>query len=48
MQAAPLFPDTRLVEIHRRLTAYYGKPRERDAWNPLKQFIYSLLVAHQN
>ena len=43
MQAAPLFPDTRLVEIHRRLAAYYGKPRERDAWNPLKQFIYSLL-----
>lgn len=43
MQAAPLFPDTRLVEIHRRLMACYGKPPERDTWNPLKQFIYSLL-----
>jgi endonuclease-3 len=43
VQAAPLFVDTRLEEIHRRLLAYYGKPPERDAWDPLKQFIYSLL-----
>jgi endonuclease-3 len=43
MQAAPLFPDTRLVEIHRRLLAFYGQPPEREIWNPLKQFIYSLL-----
>jgi endonuclease-3 len=43
MQAAPLFPDTRLVEVHRRLLERYGKPLERDAWDPLKQFIYSLL-----
>lgn len=43
MQAVPLFPDTRLVEIHRRLLAFYGKPPERDVWDPLKQFIYSLL-----
>jgi endonuclease-3 len=43
MQAAPLFVDTRLVEIHRRLLEHYGKPPERDAWDPLKQFIYSLL-----
>jgi endonuclease-3 len=43
MQVAPLFPDTRLVEIHRRLLAFYGQPPEREVWNPLKQFIYSLL-----
>jgi endonuclease-3 len=43
MQAAPLFPDTRLVEVHRRLLNYYGQPPERVAWDPLKQFIYSLL-----
>jgi endonuclease-3 len=43
MQAAPLFLDTRLVEIHRRLLAYYGQPAPRDVWDPLKQFIYSLL-----
>jgi endonuclease-3 len=43
MHAAPLFPDTRLVEIHRRLLAFYGKPPEREVWDPLKQFIYSLL-----
>jgi endonuclease-3 len=43
MQAAPLFPDTRLVEIHRSLLAYYGQPPEREVWDPLKQFIYSLL-----
>ena len=39
MQAAPLFPDTRLVEIHRRLLAFYGQPPERVVWDPLKQFI---------
>jgi endonuclease-3 len=39
----PLFVDTRLEEIHSRLLAYYGKPPERDVWDPLKQFIYSLL-----
>jgi endonuclease III len=43
MQATPLFVDTRLEEVHRRLLAHYGKPPERDAWDPLKQFIYSLL-----
>jgi len=43
MQATPLFTDTRLVEIHRRLLARYGQPAERDVWDPLKQFIYSLL-----
>jgi endonuclease III len=43
MLAAPLFPDTRLVEIHRRLLAFYGRPPEREVWDPLKQFVYSLL-----
>jgi endonuclease III len=43
MQAASLFADTRLVEIHRRLLEFYGRPPERDVWDPLKQFIYSLL-----
>jgi endonuclease III len=43
MQAAPLFVDTRLEEIHRRLLTSYGKPPEREVWDPLKQFIYSLL-----
>src|ERR1700722_16241173 len=43
MLAAPLFTDMRLEEIHRRLLAYYGRPPERDVWDPLKQFIYSML-----
>jgi endonuclease-3 len=43
MQFAPLFPDTRLLEIHLRLLVHYGKPPEREVWDPLKQFIYSLL-----
>ena len=32
MHAAPLFPDTRLIEIHRRLLAFYGKQPEREVW----------------
>jgi endonuclease-3 len=51
MQAAPLFPDLlpdpppelSLAELHRRLLEHFGKPAVRDAWDPLKQFIYSLL-----
>jgi endonuclease-3 len=43
MQAAPLFVDTRLVEVHRMLLEFYGRPPEREVWDPLKQFIYSLL-----
>jgi endonuclease III len=39
----PLFVDTRLEEIHRRLLEFYGRPPEREVWDPLKQFIYSLL-----
>ena len=38
-----LFEDPRLGEIHRLLLAFYGKPPERLVWDPLKQFIYSLL-----
>jgi len=38
-----LFVDARLEEIHRRLLEYYGRPPERVVWDPLKQFIYSLL-----
>jgi endonuclease III len=43
MQATPLFVDTRLVEVHRRLLEFFGQPAEREVWDPLKQFIYSLL-----
>lgn len=43
MQAAPLFADPRLVEIHHRLLTFYGQPPERVVWDPLKQFIYSML-----
>ena len=41
-----LFPvpaDPRLPELHRRLLAFYGPPPERVPWDPLTQFIYSLL-----
>ncbi len=38
-----LFADHRLEEVHQRLLAFYGKPREREPWDPLTQFIYSLL-----
>jgi endonuclease-3 len=46
--ALPLPPDAsrndpRLLEVHRRLRAYYGAPPPRDPWDPLTQFIYSLL-----
>ncbi|QHN05181.1 iron-sulfur cluster loop [Granulicella sp. WH15] len=57
MQSASLFPspaDHRLPEIHQLLLEYYGKPKPREPWDPLKQFIYSLLssrtkteVSHQ-
>jgi len=43
MQAAPLFPDVRLEELHQRLLMHYGRPPEREVWDPLTQFIYSLL-----
>lgn len=43
MQAAPLFPDTRLVEVHQRLLEHYGARPERELWDPLTQLIYSML-----
>ena len=43
MQATPLFVDTRLAEVHRRLLEFFGRPPAREVWDPLKQFIYSLL-----
>jgi endonuclease III len=43
MQAAPLFRDTRLEEVHRRLLQHYGAPPARELWDPLTQFIYSML-----
>jgi endonuclease-3 len=38
-----LFADTRLEEVHERLLAFYGRPAERELWDPLTQFIYSML-----
>lgn len=35
--------DDRLPRIHKLLLDYYGKPNPRQPWDPLKQFIYSLL-----
>jgi endonuclease III len=43
MQDVPLFADTRLVKVHQLLLASYGQPQDREVWDPLKQFIYSLL-----
>jgi endonuclease-3 len=50
MEAAPLFPeaaqhrpDPRLPEMHRLLLERYGAPPPREPWDPLTQFIYSLL-----
>ena len=48
MQPAALFPDAprpdpRLPEIHQLLLTFYGAPPEREPWDPLTQFIYSLL-----
>ncbi|WP_345945158.1 iron-sulfur cluster loop [Granulicella sp. dw_53] len=44
----PLFPsnpdpDERLEQIHQLLLKHFGKPEPRDLWDPLSQFIYSLL-----
>ena len=43
-----LFPklvveDDRLPRIHGLLLELYGKPKPREPWDPLTQFIYSLL-----
>lgn len=42
--AAPADPD-RLPHLHRLLLGYYGQPKPRIPWSPLKQFVYSLLSA---
>ncbi len=43
----PLSPEQRdkLPHIHRLLLGYYGTPPPRVPWDPLTQFIYSLLSA---
>ena len=46
MQAATLFPrdtDTRILDLQRLLLQYYGPPTPREPWDPLTQFIYSLI-----
>ena len=35
--------DDRLAHIHRLLLGYFDKPPAREPWDPLSQFIYSLL-----
>lgn len=41
----PLSPEQadKLPHIHRLLLGYYGQPPAREPWDPLTQFIYSLL-----
>jgi endonuclease-3 len=39
----PVVEDGRLPRIHQLLLDFYGKPEPREPWDPLKQFIYSLL-----
>lgn len=43
----PLTPEQadKLPHIHRLLLGYYGEPKVREPWDPLTQFIYSLLSA---
>ena len=43
----PLTPEQadRLPHLHRLLLGYYGRPAPRVPWDPLTQFIYSLLSA---
>jgi endonuclease-3 len=46
MQPEPLFPvppDPRILEVDARLLEHYKAPPPRDLWDPLTQFIYSLL-----
>ena len=46
MQPEALFPtppDPRLPRIHALLLERYGRPEPRVPWDPLTQFIYSLL-----
>ena len=46
MEPAALFatpPDPRILKLQSLLLAHYGKPPAREPWDPLTQFIYSLL-----
>ena len=49
MEAVELFartpdpPDPRILDMQEKLLACYGPPPPRVPWDPLKQFIYSLL-----
>ena len=46
MDPAPLFPqppDPRITALHETLLKHYGRPAPREPWDPLTQFIYSLL-----
>lgn len=46
MQPEPLFPhqpDPRILGLHALLLERYGRPPARVPWDPLTQFIYSLL-----
>lgn len=36
-------PDDRLAHIHRLLLGHFGQPEPREPWDPLSQFIYSLI-----
>jgi len=38
-------PDDRLAQIHRLLLGYFGEQKPREPWDPLSQFIYSLLAS---
>jgi len=37
--------DERLAQIHRLLLEYFGEQKPREPWDPLSQFIYSLLAS---
>lgn len=38
-----LFVDNRLQELHDALLTTYGRPPERECWDPLRQLVYSML-----
>src|SRR3984893_10012935 len=42
---APVEPDDRLAHIHRLLLGHFDRPPAREPWDPLSQFIYSLLAS---
>jgi endonuclease III len=40
---APVEQDDRLAHIHRLLLGHFDRPAPREPWDPLSQFVYSLL-----